>query len=246
MKRVILLFLVFAGLTFGSCRRQTVMPQFDIVVTDTVAVRGGIPCRFQYAFTSIANADEAPALQAIQESNMLYFFGLEHFQGGVQEAVDLSIGQFMDEYIGTLDESVPQWETEMEMAVESEGRVVDTLLVYTISSSNYTGGAHGMYSINCHNYSIAGGYELALSDLFDAARQEALIGLIRNKLYEQFGVTGDEGLVAQGFFPEYISTTENFEVTEDGITFYYNPYDIGCYALGGVEVHITREEMQGL
>lgn len=82
MKRVILLFLVFAGLTFGSCRRQTVMPQFDIVVTDTVAVRGGIPCRFQYAFTSIANADEAPALQAIQESNMLYFFGLEHFQGG--------------------------------------------------------------------------------------------------------------------------------------------------------------------
>ena len=241
MKRVILLFLVFAGLTFGSCRRQTVMPQFDIVV-----VRGGIPCRFQYAFTSIANADEAPALQAIQESNMLYFFGLEHFQGGVQEAVDWSIGQFMDEYIGTLDESVPQWETEMEMAVESEARVVDTLLVYTISSSNYTGGAHGMYSINCHNYSIAGGYELALSDLFDAARQEALIGLIRNKLYEQFGVTGDEGLVAQGFFPEYISTTENFEVTEDGITFYYNPYDIGCYALGGVEVHITREEMQGL
>lgn len=236
MKRVILLFLVFAGLTFGSCRRQTVMPQFDIVVTDTVAVRGGIPCRFQYAFTSIANADEAPALQAIQESNMLYFFGLEHFQGGVQEAVDWSIGQFMDEYIGTLDESVPQWETEMEMAVESEARVVDTLLVYTISSSNYTGGAHGMYSINCHNYSIAGGYELALSDLFDAARQEALIGLIRNKLYEQFGVTGDEGLVAQGFFPEYISTTENFEVTEDGITFYYNPYDIGCYALGGVEV----------
>ena len=140
MKRVILLFLVFAGLTFGSCRRQTVMPQFDIVVTDTVAVRGGIPCRFQYAFTSIANADEAPALQAIQESNMLYFFGLEHFQGGVQEAVDWSIGQFMDEYIGTLDESVPQWETEMEMAVESEARVVDTLLVYTISSSNYTGG----------------------------------------------------------------------------------------------------------
>ena len=123
MKRVILLFFVFAGLTFGSCRRQTVMPQFDIVVTDTVAVRGGIPCRFQYAFTSIANADEAPALQAIQESNMLYFFGLEHFQGGVQEAVDRSIGQFMDEYIGTLDESVPQWETEMEMAVESEARV---------------------------------------------------------------------------------------------------------------------------
>ena len=39
MKRVIFLFLVFDGLTLGSCRRQTVMPQFDIVVTDTVADR---------------------------------------------------------------------------------------------------------------------------------------------------------------------------------------------------------------
>ena len=56
MKRVILLFLVFAGLTFGSCRRQTVMPQFDIVVTDTVAVRGGIPCRVQYAQSRINNS----------------------------------------------------------------------------------------------------------------------------------------------------------------------------------------------
>ena len=78
MKRVIFLFLVFAGLTFGSCRRQTVMPQFDIVVTDTVAVRGGIPCRFQYAFTSLANTDERPALQAIQAPNRLYIFGLDH------------------------------------------------------------------------------------------------------------------------------------------------------------------------
>ena len=83
MKRVILLFLVFVLLTFLSFRCQSFFPQFDIVVTDTVAVRGGIPCRFQYAFTSIANADEAPALQTTQESNMLYFFGLEHFQGGL-------------------------------------------------------------------------------------------------------------------------------------------------------------------
>lgn len=246
MKRVIFLLLIFTGLAFGACRRQPVMPQFDVLVTDTVAVRSEIPCNFQYAFTSITNADKSPALQAIQESNILYFFGLEHFQGGVQDAVNESISQFMEEYIGNLDETAPRWETQMEMAVESEARVVDTLLVYTISRSSYTGGAHGMYSVNCHNYSIAGGYELALSDLFNASQQETLLGLIRNKLYEQFDVSSDEGLVAQGFFPEYIATTENFEVTEDGITFYYNPYDIGCYALGGVEVHITREEMQGL
>lgn len=246
MKRVVLLLILFVGLGFGACRRGTVMPEFDVSITDTVAVRHDIPCNFQYAFTSIANAAKSPALQSIQEANILYFFGLEHFQGTVQEAVDLSISQFMAEYVGDLDESAPGWEAEMEMAMESDAKVVDTLLVYTISRSSYTGGAHGMYSVNCHNYSIAGGYELALSDLFDTAQQEALLQLIRNKLYDQFDATGDEGLAAQGFFPEYIATTENFEVTADGITFYYNPYDIGCYALGGVEVHITGEELKNL
>ena len=72
-----------------------------------------------------------------------------------------------------------------------------------------------------------------LSHFFDAARQEALIGLIRNKLYEQFGVTGDEGLVAQGIFPEYISKRPRISKRRrTALRFTYNPYDIGCYALG--------------
>ena len=46
--------------------------------------------------------------------------------------------------------------------------------------------------------------------------------------------------------PEIIGVTENFLVTPEGITFYYNPYDIGCYALGSVEVSVSREQLAGL
>ena len=63
---------------------------------------------------------------------------------------------------------------------------------------------------------------------------------------EQYGADSDEELAAQGFFPDYISLTENFQVTPEGITFYYNPYDLGCYALGAVEVTMTREELENL
>ncbi len=49
--------------------------------------------------------------------------------------------------------------------------------------------------------------------------------LLRKKLYEQYGTDNDEELAEQGFFPEYIALTENFQITPEGITFYYNPYD---------------------
>lgn len=40
--------------------------------------------------------------------------------------------------------------------------------------------------------------------------------------------------------------TENFRITPEGIVFLYNPYDIGCYALGYIEVTVTGEELETL
>ncbi|WP_300110576.1 RsiV family protein [uncultured Alistipes sp.] len=252
MKRVVVFLLVLASLALGSCRRATVMPEFDVIVLDTVITDNDYACTFQFTFTSIANADKSPALQAIQEANQLYFFEREDVQGDVQQMMEYSIAQFMchnqilDENYDLEDLGTPNWRSEMELIIESDARIVDSLLVYSISRSSYTGGAHGMYTLSWHNYSIAGGYELALSDLFTPEQQESLLTLIKHKLYEQFEATGDEDLAAQGLFPEYIAATENFEVSEDGITFYYNPYDIAAYALGRIEVHISGEELKNL
>lgn len=245
MKRIVVFLLVLTSFALGSCHR-VVKPEFDVVVMDTVVTRNNIPCSFQYAFTSIANAEKTPALQSIQEANLLYFFEQEDVQGDVRQIMRRSVAQFLDEYVGQESNANPEWRTEMEMIVESDARIVDSLLVYSISRSSYTGGAHGMYTLSWHNYSIAGGYELALSDLFTPEQQESLLTLIKHKLYEQFEATGDEDLAAQGLFPEYIAATENFEVSEDGITFYYNPYDIAAYALGRIEVHISSQELSEL
>ena len=138
----------------------------------------------------------------------------------------------------------PAWKAEI--SAESEGSVVDTLLCYVITRSSYTGGAHGIYGTECYNYSLAGGYEITTADLFTEAQLERLNRLVREDICEQYGVRSDEELETKGFFPEYIGVTENFLVTPEGITFYYNPYDIGCYALGSVEVSVSREQLAGL
>jgi hypothetical protein len=35
-----------------------------------------------------------------------------------------------------------------------------------------------------------------------------------------------------------VAPTENFYLTKEGITFYYNVYDITPYAMGPVEIHL--------
>ena len=132
---------------------------------------------------------------------------------------------------------------EGEISVESEGNVVDSLLCYAITRSSYTGGAHGMYSTQYHIYSLADGFELSLADLFDARQLEILDRAIREKIAETYDAVSDEDLSDRGFFPEYICPTENFRITPEGIAFFYNPYEIGCYALGSVEVTFTWAEL---
>lgn len=252
MKRLIPLFLL-GILLAGSCHRsQVVMPEFSTVVLDTTAVRHRVPVTFQYSFTSIANTDKSPALQAIEEANIDHFFHLEDYRGNAREAIRRSVEQTLDDYVGKMeytDEAESEelgMPFEMGLTIESQARVVDSLMVYTITRVSYSGGAHGMYETENHNYSVAGGYELSLSDLFDERQQEALQMLIRRKLYERFDVMGDEGLAEQGVFPEMIHATGNFEVTEDGIIFHYNPYEIAAYAVGGIDVHVTSQQIQEL
>lgn len=80
-----------------------------------------------------------------------------------------------------------------EISVESEGSVQDTLVTYSISRWSFTGGAHGMYGIEYHTYSITDGYELSLADLFTAPQLLGMEKLLREKLYAQYGTDNDEG-----------------------------------------------------
>ena len=248
MKFPTLALLAAAALTAGSCTKRPVRPQFTVVSTYSLISGNGFSCDFEYRFASIANAQDSPALAAIERMNIDRFFDLENFEGTPEEAASAAIRQVTSDMTppGNTPESTvrPAWEGEI--SVESEGSVVDTLLCYVITRASYTGGAHGIYGTECYNYSLAGGYEITTADLFTETQLERLNRLIREDIYEQYGVRSDEELETKGFFPEYIGVTENFLVTPEGITFYYNPYDIGCYALGSVEVSVSREQLAGL
>ena len=201
-------------------------------------------CKIEYRFATIANAEKSPALRSIEAANAGYFFELEEFGGTARQAADSALRQIAAEL--AFPQSAPKMTEPYEISAEAEAAVTDSLVTYIISRWSYTGGAHGMYATECHTYSLAGGYELSTADLFSERQLLGMETLLRRKLCEQYEAANDDELAERGFFPEYISLTENFRITPEGITFYYNPYDIGCYALGAVDVTMSREELENL
>lgn len=242
MKKSLVL-LLGASLLLGACTKHPVLPKFETRAVDTLLEGRGNACKVEYRFTTIRNAAKSPALETIEQANIDDFFQLEEFDGTFDDAVATTLNEIRTNY---LDLETGPTGREYEISVESEATVIDTLLSYVITRAGYTGGAHGMYGTECHTYSLRDGFELSLSDLFSEKALARLDGLIREKIAAQYGATTDDELTRAGFFPEYIAPTENFRITDEGITFYYNPYDIGCYALGAVEVVLNAEELAQL
>lgn len=228
----------------AACTRKPVAPQFGMLSIDTLIGTPANGCKIEYRFATIANAEKSPALRSIEAANAGYFFELEEFGGTARQAADSALRQIAAEL--AFPQNAPQMTEPYEISAEAEAAVTDSLVTYIISRSSYTGGAHGMYATECHTYSLAGGYELSTADLFSERQLLGMEALLRRKLCEQYEAANDDELAERGFFPEYISLTENFRITPEGITFYYNPYDIGCYALGAVDVTMSREELENL
>lgn len=236
-----------AALLLAACSTRPVEPQFETRSIDTLLTGQLMDCRVEYRFTEIRNAAESEALEAIEAANIRYFFELEEFSGNVQQAAAAAVERIAEELTLPAGAAPSPFKTDDwgpgEVSVASEGAVTDTLLNYTISRWHFLGGAHGQYTTECHVYTLTDGSEITLAELFDEERIGRVDSLIRQRLRERYDAPTDEALAEKGFFPEYIAPTDNFLLTADGLTFHYNPYDVGCYALGAVEVTLTPEEV---
>lgn len=243
ISRIVLLIAITVLAAAGCTRKSAVSPRFGVLFVDTLLDNAHAECRIEYRFASILNAAGSPSLEAIEAANIGYFFQLEEFAGSAEEAMQASLHETAMAFLAETEQAGGGG---YEITAESSGERFDTLLIYTISRWSHTGGAHGIYGTECHTYALHGGYEITTADLFGNERLPALTEAIRRKICEDYEAEDDEQLTARGFFPEYIAPTENFRLSAEGITFYYNPYEIGCYALGPVEVTLSREETDSL
>lgn len=237
------LFLIALAVFATCCNRTTrLQPDFGVVEVDTLVGGEGIPCHVALKYLTINNSGVSEALASIERSNIEYFFQIEGFAGSAREAARRVVEEsaaYSDDMAGVMSAE----DVEFSLTAEAEASVVDTLLCYTIARSGYMGGAHGSHSLESHIYSLHDGFELAWRDLYTDEELDLLAAAVRRRLEERFDAAGDEALAAAGLFPDYIGLPETFIPTSDGLTLHYNPYEIGCYALGAIELKFSNAEL---
>ena len=119
------------------------------------------------------------------------------------------------------------------------------LLVYRINYNEYTGGAHGIYMTTYLNFDLGLMRPLRLDDIFVGDYQESLTDLIWNQLMADNGAKTRAELEDMGYGSTgEIAATENFYLNKDGVTFYYNVYDITPYAMGPVVVSLPFQMLE--
>lgn len=111
-------------------------------------------------------------------------------------------------------------------------------------NSEYSGGAHGNYGYTGYTFDVESGRLLALADILKDADgfREAAVKDILQKLEETYG---------DGLFPDYADAVRdtwsreegpNWYLDASGITFLFNPYEVGPYAMGDVRVTLPYEK----
>ena len=120
-------------------------------------------------------------------------------------------------------------------------------MVYQINQSEVRGGAHGSYSTNYLNFDPNTGHIIRLNDVFISGYKEELTKLLLNKLMKDVGVANLEELQEKAYLQwTDMYPTENFFMGKDGVTFFYNIYEIAPYSSGTTTITLSYEELKSL
>jgi hypothetical protein len=120
------------------------------------------------------------------------------------------------------------------------------LLSYTVHSDQYTGGAHGGNSFRNSVIDLKNGEKVREEDLFTEESLPLINQIILKKLEMKNKVQSPEELEQIGYFDvSEVGQYKNFYLTEKGITYTFNAYEIGSYDLGTIEVELTFKDIAG-
>ncbi len=103
--------------------------------------------------------------------------------------------------------------------------------------SDYAGGAHGNTNISFLNYNTKTNTMLTLDSLIEKGKMEALIQVAEGIFRKNEKLTPTETLTDNYFFDKgKFALAQNFHVTDAGLVFLYNPYEIKPYSEGYTEL----------
>ncbi|MDE6716138.1 MAG: DUF3298 and DUF4163 domain-containing protein [Muribaculaceae bacterium] len=120
----------------------------------------------------------------------------------------------------------------------------EKVVVCEVNFDSFTGGAHGNTSSQFINYDVKNGKVLNFDDIFVPGSDAELFKIVKEQLMTKYNVTSmDELAKVSGIFVDDLYLSKNVYFTDNGIAFYYNPYDIGPWSIGAVVVNAYEMQL---
>jgi hypothetical protein len=135
-----------------------------------------------------------------------------------------------------------RWMLERKAEVVSQSRDVVCL---RLTENQDLGGAHPLQTAQYATFSRYTGQKLALEDLMVPGFEDRLAVMAELRFREVRKLATTEDLMKAGFtFPDgRFRISRNYGVTEKGLVFYYNPYEIAPYSAGPTEVLVPFSDV---
>ena len=220
--------------------------------------------------TSTYCDEQAMPLAEGQADSLLLSVSIEHPVGGAAEGIlgkidkgILATAFDMEELPGTVEETATRYEDNLkdEYFNEYEGAEVDNsvrtwedhvngyfsgrygrYLSYMVEYYGFRGGAHGSNTMTPVVFDRKTGDVVPEEAFFADGYRDPVSALLKAHLPE--ALDGDEEAIANVFGAETLAPNGLYEVTKDGVTWYYQPYDIAPYYLGVISITVPWNELK--
>lgn len=230
--------------SLSACSDKAIKPVFQTFNYDNVLIAPHT-CHVTLSYVAIANAAQSEALTTIEINNRKFFFDLS---SSIREPIESLIERNIESTKSLLKDAGLSTDNPFYKTALSEIKQKGNYLSFTKYTDMYFGGAHSLEGATAINYRLSDGKQLKLNDVFRQESIHTIDLLIMEALCKQLDLPTIDirALADLGFYPDEVKTTENFRISEEGIDFIFNPYIIGCYAVGLHFVHIPYESLSGM
>jgi hypothetical protein len=166
---------------------------------------------------------------------------------GKESSAESKYKNLVKDYKETYAEGEPE---EMRWALEEEitvTQISSDFIGFTYSGYNYSGGAHGGSWINYSNYDLTKLKPIKLGDVLVKNYLKELTKIGEIYFRKDKGLVPDASLEGDYWFKDNkFHLNDNFNFTPKGILFFYNQYEIACYACGTTELLIPYTDIKKL
>jgi hypothetical protein len=205
----------------------------------------------QIKYPKITEANEE--LKYYLEAKIKLFFGeflvmneeVNYSELTIEQMADSAIQNYRN-IIAVTNQTLhtePPWDYQLSVQIDTVAQAYVTL---TLTAYTFTGGAHGNHILkhfSFHHNTLA---ELTIYDVF--THSDSLLIIAEEEFRNMHDMKAGVAYADAGFdFPEdKFILTDNFALYKEGVSFYYNSYEIAPYSVGPIELFIPYSKVYNL